>query len=814
MIEGGLTMPVKPYVPAEIEPKWQKYWDDHQAFAASKDHTKPKFYGLIEFPYPSGHGLHVGHPRSNTAMDIISRMRRMQGFNVLFPIGWDAFGLPTENYAIKNNIHPAIVTKQNVDHFREQLKKIGFSFDYSREVDTTDPNYYKWTQWIFLKLFDHGMVFRDKTLVNYCPSCKVVLSNEDSQGGKCDICHGDVVQLPKDVWYLRITAYADKLLQGLETVDYPENIKQQQVNWIGKSTGAFVKFPLEGADEKVEIYTTRPDTLFGVTFMVMAPEHPLIDKYAGQIRNMDAIQAYRDECAKKTEFERTQLTKEKTGLKIEGLSAVNPLTGKVVPIFISDYVMMGYGTGAIMAVPAHDQRDWEFAHKFNIPIVQVIKGGDIEQEAYTGDGEMINSDFLNGYTNKKDSIARVLEEIEKKGIGKAGVQYKMKDWAFNRQRYWGEPIPLIHCPKCGVVAVPYEELPLRLPEIDDFQPGTDGKSPLARIDSFVNCTCPKCGGAAQRETDTMPQWAGSSWYFLRYCDPHNDKAFADPEELKYWLPVDWYNGGMEHVTRHLLYSRFWHRFLYDIGEVPTPEPYAKRTAQGMILGSDGEKMSKSRGNVVNPDEIIAEIGADAFRMYEMFMGAFDQAIPWSTNGARGCRKFLERVWRLQDMIAPTPCPDAFSDDLKVSMHQTIKKVTEDYEKMKFNTAIAQMMTLVNEIYQKGSITPGEYKALLLLLSPVSPHICEEIWQEQGYGEPVYTQPWPKYDEKYLVRDEVEIAVQLNGKVKGKLMVPVTMTREEAQAALPDSDEVKRLVGDKQIVKCIYVPGRLLNLVVK
>ncbi|MDO5325599.1 MAG: leucine--tRNA ligase [Clostridia bacterium] len=807
-------MALKPYVPAEIEPKWQKFWDDKQAFAASKDHTKPKFYGLIEFPYPSGHGLHVGHPRSNTAMDIISRMRRMQGYNVLFPIGWDAFGLPTENYAIKNNIHPAIVTKQNVDHFREQLKKIGFSFDYSREVDTTDPHYYKWTQWIFLKLFEHGMVFRDKALVNYCPSCKVVLSNEDSQGGKCDICHGDVIQLPKDVWYLRITAYADKLLQGLETVDYPENIKQQQVNWIGKSTGAFVKFPLEGTDEKVEIYTTRPDTLFGVTFMVMAPEHPLIDKYAGQIKNMADIEAYRDVCAKKTEFERTQLTKEKTGLKIEGLSAVNPLTGKVVPIFISDYVMMGYGTGAIMAVPAHDQRDWEFAHKFNIPIVQVIKGGDIEQEAYTGDGEMINSDFLNGYTNKKDSIARVLEEIEKKGIGRAGVQYKMKDWAFNRQRYWGEPIPLVHCPKCGVVAVPYEELPLRLPEIDDFQPGTDGKSPLARIESFVNCTCPKCGGAAQRETDTMPQWAGSSWYFLRYCDPHNDKAFADPEELKYWLPVDWYNGGMEHVTRHLLYSRFWHRFLYDIGEVPTPEPYAKRTAQGMILGSDGEKMSKSRGNVVNPDEIIAEIGADAFRMYEMFMGAFDQAIPWSTNGARGCRKFLDRVWRLQEMIAPNPCPDAFSDDLKVSMHQTIKKVTEDYEKMKFNTAIAQMMTLVNEIYQKGSITPGEYKALLLLLSPVSPHICEEIWQEQGYGEPVYTQPWPKFDEKYLVRDEVEIAVQLNGKVKGKLMVPITMTRETAQEELPKLDAVKALIGDKQIVKCIYVPGRLLNLVVK
>ena len=796
---------------SKIESKWQKRWEAEKAFEAKTDYSLPKYYALVEFPYPSGQGLHIGHPRPYTAMDVISRKRRMQGYNVLFPIGWDAFGLPTENYAIKNNIHPAIVTKQNVDHFRQQLKKIGFSFDYSREVDTTDPNYYKWTQWIFLKLFEHGMVFRDKTLVNYCPSCKVVLSNEDSQGGKCDICHGDVIQLPKDVWYLRITAYADKLLQGLETVDYPENIKMQQVNWIGKSTGAFVKFPLEGTEEKVEIYTTRPDTLFGVTFMVMAPEHPLIDKYAAQIKNMADIEAYRDACAKKTEFERTQLTKEKTGLKIEGLSAVNPLTGKVVPIFISDYVMMGYGTGAIMAVPAHDQRDWEFAHKFNIPIVQVIKGGDIEQEAYTGDGEMINSDFLNGYTNKKDSIARALEEIEKKGIGRAGVQYKMKDWAFNRQRYWGEPIPLIHCPKCGVVAVPYEELPLRLPEIDDFQPGTDGKSPLARIDSFVNCTCPKCGGPAQRETDTMPQWAGSSWYFLRYCDPHNDKAFADPEELKYWLPVDWYNGGMEHVTRHLLYSRFWHRFLYDIGEVPTPEPYAKRTAQGMILGTDGEKMSKSRGNVVNPDEIIAEIGADAFRMYEMFMGAFDQAIPWSTNGARGCRKFLDRVWRLQEIVTGE---EAFSDDLKVSMNQTIKKVGEDYEKMKFNTAIAQMMTLVNEIYQKGSITKGEYKTLLLLLSPVSPHICEEIWQEMGFGEPVYTQPWPKFDEKFLVRDEVEIAVQLNGKVKGKLMVPVTMTKETAQEELPKLDAVKALIGDKQIVKCIYVPGRLLNLVIK
>ena len=802
------------YNPAGIEAKWQKHWDDTHAFEAESSHAKPKFYGLVEFPYPSGAGMHVGHIKAYSGLEVIARKRRMEGYNVLFPMGFDSFGLPAENYAIKTNTHPHVITTRNVEHFKEQMKQIGFSFDWSREISTSLPDYYKWTQWIFLKLFDHDLVFRAKTLVNYCPHCKVVLSNEDSQGGKCDVCHSDVIQLPKDVWYLRITEYADKLLEGLETVDYPESIKQQQVTWIGRSTGAFVDFAIDGVDEKLEIYTTRPDTLFGVTFMVMAPEHPLLDKYKGRISNWDAVQAYREACAKKTEFERTQLVKDKTGVKLDGLAAVNPLTGKTVPIYLSDYVMMGYGTGAIMAVPAHDQRDWEFATKFGVDIIEVIKGGDISVEAYTGNGPMVNSDFLNQYDNKADSIAAMLNFLAEKGIGRKGVQYKMKDWAFNRQRYWGEPIPLIHCPKCGVVAVPYEELPLRLPEIDDFQPGTDGKSPLARIDSFVNCTCPKCGGAAQRETDTMPQWAGSSWYFLRYCDPHNDQAFASQEELKYWLPVDWYNGGMEHVTRHLLYSRFWHRFLYDIGEVPTPEPYAKRTAQGMILGSDGEKMSKSRGNVVNPDEIIAEIGADAFRMYEMFMGAFDQAIPWSTNGARGCRKFLDRVWRLQDMIAPNPCPDAFSEDMKVSMHQTIKKVTEDFEKMKFNTAIAQMMTLVNEIYQKGSITPGEYKALLLLLSPVSPHICEEIWQEQGYGEPIYTQPWPQFDEKYLVRDEVEIAVQLNGKVKGKLMVPITLTRETAQEELPKLDAVKALIGDKQILKCIYVPGRLLNLVVK
>ncbi len=804
-------MEFKPYNPAEIEPKWQKYWDDNQTFVATNDYSKPKFYGLIEFPYPSGNGLHVGHPRSNTAMDIISRKRRMEGHNVLFPIGWDAFGLPTENYAIKHNIHPAIVTKQNVDHFRMQLKRLGFSFDYSREVDTTDPGYYKWTQWIFLKLFEKGMVFRDKTLVNYCPTCKVVLSNEDSQGGKCDVCHGDVVQLPKDVWYLRITKYADKLLEGLKDVEYPENIAQQQVNWIGKSTGAFVTFAVTNTDEKLQIYTTRPDTLFGVTFMVMAPEHPMIDKYADKIANMDAILAYREECAKKTEFERTQLVKDKTGLRIDGLNGVNPLTGKEVPIFISDYVMMGYGTGAIMAVPAHDQRDWEFAKKFGVDIIEVIKGGDISKEAYTGDGEMVNSDFLNGCTNKKESIEKVLVEIEKRGCGKAGVQYKMKDWAFNRQRYWGEPIPLVHCPCCGVVAVPYEELPLQLPEVEDFQPGTDGKSPLARIESYVKCKCPKCGADAERETDTMPQWAGSSWYFLRYCDPHNTEAFASKEALDYWMPVDWYNGGMEHVTRHLLYSRFWHQFLYDLGEVSCPEPYLKRTAQGLILGTDGEKMSKSRGNVVNPDDIIDEIGADAFRLYEMFMGAFDQAIPWSTNGAKGCKKFLDRVWRLQEMLVDG---EEYTDKLCYSMHETIKKVSEDFEAMKFNTAIAQMMTLVNEIYAVGSVNKAELKTLLALLNPVAPHMTEEMWRNLGETTDLAYAAWPKWDEKALVKSEVEIAVQVCGKIRGRIMIPADMTKEVAEKELANHPEVAKILAGKNVVKTIFVPGRLVNFIAK
>ena len=634
----------------KIEPKWQKKWEDAKLFEAEDFSSKPKFYGLVEFPYPSGAGMHVGHIKAYSSMEVLSRKRRMQGYNVLFPIGYDAFGLPTENYAIKTNTHPRVITDANIEKFSGQLRSVGFSFDWTRTVDTSKDDYYRWTQWIFLKLFEHGLVFRDKTLVNYCPHCKVVLSNEDSQGGKCDICHTDVIQLPKDVWYLKITKYADKLLKGLDDVDYPEAIKQQQVNWIGKSTGAFVDFTIESVPEKLEIYTTRPDTLFGVTFMVMAPEHPMIDKYQDRISNMDAVNAYRDECAKKTEFERTQLVKDKTGLKLEGLEAVNPVNGKKIPIFIADYVMMGYGTGAIMAVPAHDQRDWDFAHAFDIPIIEVIKGGDISKEAYTGDGEMVNSDYLNGLTNKKDSIARMIEILEEKGIGHAGVQFKMKDWAFNRQRYWGEPIPLIHCPKCGVVAVPYEELPLRLPDVKDFEPGEDGKSPLAKIPEFVNCTCPKCGGPAQRETDTMPQWAGSSWYFLRYCDPHNDKGFADMDKLKYWMPVDWYNGGMEHVTRHLIYSRFWHRFLYDIGEVNTPEPYAKRSAQGMILGADGEKMSKSRGNVVDPLDIVNQYGADTLRVYVLFMGDYGSAAPWNDSSVKGCRRFLERVAGLTDLI--------------------------------------------------------------------------------------------------------------------------------------------------------------------
>ncbi len=682
------------------EQKWQSKWEEAKVFEAQDNSDKPKFYGLVEFPYPSGAGMHVGHIKAYSGLEVVSRKRRLQGYNVLFPIGFDAYGLPTENYAIKTGIHPRKVTDMNIEKFTSQLKRVGFSFDYSRVVDTTDDKYYKWTQWIFLKMFENGLAFRDKTLVNYCPSCKVVLSNEDSQGGKCDICHSDVVQKSKDVWYLRITEYADKLLEGLNDVDYLPNIKLQQVNWIGKSRGAFVNFNLNEIPEELKIYTTRPDTLFGVTFMVMAPEHPIIDKYADKISNMDEILAYRTECAKKTEFERTQLVKDKTGVKIAGITAKNPVNGKDIPIYISDYVMMGYGTGAIMAVPAHDDRDYDFAKKFGIDIIEVIKGGDINEAAYAGDGEMVNSDFLNGIDNKKDSIAKMIDFLQDKGIGEGGVQYKMKDWAFNRQRYWGEPIPIVHCDKCGMVAVPYEELPLRLPEVENFEPGTDGESPLAKIDSYVNCKCPKCGGDAKRETDTMPQWAGSSWYFLRYIDPHNDECLADMDKLNYWMPVDWYNGGMEHVTRHLIYSRFWHKFLYDIGAVPHAEPYAKRTAQGLILGPDGVKMSKSRGNVIDPNEVVDVFGADVLRTYVLFMGDYEQAAPWSENSVKGCKRFVDRIWNLQEILTDG---DEFSKELSSSFHKTIKKVTEDIEALKYNTAIAALMTLLNAIYTKGSI---------------------------------------------------------------------------------------------------------------
>ena len=794
----------------KIEPKWQKKWEEQQAFKAVDGSDKPKFYGLVEFPYPSGAGMHVGHIKAYSSIEVLSRKRRMQGYNVLFPIGFDAFGLPTENYAIKTNTHPREITDQNIAKFTNQLKSVGFSFDWSRVIDTTQEDFYKWTQWIFLKMFENGLVFRDKTLVNYCPSCKVVLSNEDSQGGKCDICHSDVIQKSKDVWYLRITQYADKLLEGLEDVDYPANIKQQQVNWIGKSTGAFVNFSVDGIDETLQIYTTRPDTLFGVTFMVIAPEHPLIDKYADRITNMDAIKAYREECAKKTEFERTQLVKEKTGVCIQGLEGVNPVNGKKIPIYIADYVMMGYGTGAIMAVPAHDQRDYDFAKKFGIDIIQVIKGGDIEKEAYTGDGEMINSDFLNGYTNKKDSIKRMLEELEKKGIGKAGVQYKMKDWAFNRQRYWGEPIPIVHCPKCGDVAVPYEELPLRLPKIKDFQPGEDGQSPLAKIDSFVNCKCPKCGGDAKRETDTMPQWAGSSWYFLRYVDPHNTEALADRKKMEYWMPVDWYNGGMEHVTRHMIYSRFWHHFLYDMGIVNTPEPYAKRSAQGMILGSDGDKMSKSKGNVVDPLDIVNEYGADALRTYVLFMGDYGAAAPWNDSSVRGCKRFLERVAGLTDIMTEEPA----AKDMEVKIHKAIKKVSSDIEAMKFNTAIACLMTLINEIYAVGKISKNDLVIFIKLLCPFAPHLCEEIWETIGGEGLLSLSPWPEYEESKTVEDSIEIGVQVNGKVRGTIVIPNGCAKEEALELAKKDERVASFLEGKTLVKEIYVPNKIVNFVAK
>ena len=795
-----------------IESKWQEKWEEEGVFHAVDNSDKPKFYGLVEFPYPSGAGMHVGHIRAYSGLEVVSRKRRLQGYNVLFPIGFDAYGLPTENYAIKTGIHPRKVTDMNIKKFTSQLKRVGFSFDWTRVIDTTEEGYYKWTQWIFLKMFENGLAFRDKTLVNYCPSCKVVLSNEDSQGGKCDICHSEVVQKSKDVWYLRITEYADKLLEGLKHVDYLPNIKAQQEHWIGKSRGAFVNFSLKDIPEKLRIYTTRPDTLFGVTFMVIAPEHPIIDKYNDKIRNMDAIVDYRTECSKKTEFERTQLVKDKTGVKIDGLTAINPVNGREIPVYISDYVMMGYGTGAIMAVPAHDDRDYDFAKKFGIDIIEVIKGGNIDEAAYTGDGEMVNSGFLNGMDNKKDSIKKMIDYLTEKGIGEGGVQYKMKDWAFNRQRYWGEPIPIIHCPKCGMVPVPYDELPLKLPNVENFEPGQDGESPLAKIDSFVNCKCPVCGGDAKRETDTMPQWAGSSWYFLRYVDPHNDKTFADYDKLKYWMPVDWYNGGMEHVTRHLIYSRFWYKFLYDLGVVPYEEPYQKRTAQGLILGPDGVKMSKSRGNVIDPNEVVDVYGADVLRTYVLFMGDYEQAAPWSESSVKGCKRFIDRVFNLQEILTDG---DEYSEELMSAMHKTVKKVSEDIEQMKYNTAIAALMTLLNKIYENGKINRAELKTLIILVNPFAPHVTEEMWANCGYGEMLAKDAkWPSFDEAKCIDSTVEIVVQINGKIRARLSVPTDIESDKAIALAKKDEGIAAALEGKNIIKEIYVKGKLVNIVAK
>ena len=800
------------YEPAKIEKKWQKIWADNKAFAATTDYSKPKYYTLIEFPYPSGQGLHVGHPRPYTALDIVARKKRMQGYNVLHPIGWDAFGLPTENYAIKNHVHPAEVTKKNIDHFRAQLQMLGFSFDYDREVDTTDPAYYKWTQWIFLQMFKRGLAYKSNMPVNWCTGCKCVLANEEVVDGVCERCGSPVVHRQQSQWMLKITAYAQKLLDGLDDVDFIDRVKISQRNWIGRSEGSEVDFQLEGTEDKLRVFTTRVDTLFGATYMVLSPEHPYIEKYKAQIKNYDALMEYRAAAQRKSDFERTEINKDKTGVEIDGLRAINPMTGKSIPIWISDYVLMTYGTGAIMAVPAHDERDWDFAKKFGLPIVEVVAGGrNVQEECYpdVATGTMVNSGFMNGMTVAEAKKAAIEYAIEH-GFGERKINYKLRDWVFARQRYWGEPIPIVHCPACGMVPLDEKDLPLLLPDIKNYEPTETGESPLSKITDWVNCKCPRCGGDAKRETDTMPQWAGSSWYFLRYCDPKNDMALAAKEALQYWMPVDWYNGGMEHTTLHLLYSRFWNQFLYDIGVSPVSEPYKKRTSHGMVLGTDGQKMSKSRGNVINPDEMVDLLGADAFRMYEMFMGAFDQAIPWSTTGAVGCRKFIERVWRLQGILTDD---EGLSDDMKASVHATIKKVSEDFDGMKFNTAIAQMMTLVNELVKKGSVTRGEYKALLLLLNPVAPHVTEEIWEQNGFGAPIYTQPWPEYDEAAMVKDEVEIAIQINGKIRGRIMVPADLTRDQADT-LREHPEVVKAVGDKQIMKFIFVPGRLLNIVVK
>ena len=795
-----------------IEKKWQDKWEETGAFHAETNSKKPKYYTMIEFPYPSGAGLHVGHPRSYTALDIIARKRRMEGYNVPYPIGWDAFGLPTENFAIKNKVHPKIVTAKNIANFTRQLKMLGFSFDWSREINTTDPSYYKWTQWIFLQLFKHGLAYKQEMPINWCTGCKVGLSNEEVVNGVCERCGSEVVQKRKSQWMLKITEYAQRLIDDLDDVNYLEKIKTQQKNWIGRSEGAEVKFKLSTGDEMI-VYTTRADTLFGATYTVMSPEHPLIEKMKDSITNYDEVLAYKTEAAKKSEFERTELAKEKTGVKLEGIYAVNPANGAKLPVFISDYVLVTYGTGAIMAVPAHDSRDWDFAKKFNLPIIEVVSGGkNVQEEAYTDvyKGNMVNSEFLNGLP-VKEAIPTMIEWLEKQGLGKRKVNFKLRDWVFSRQRYWGEPIPLVHCDKCGWVPIPESELPLELPEIETFEPGENGESPLAKAYDWIETTCPCCGGKAQRETDTMPQWAGSSWYFLRYMDPHNDEALASKEALEYWSPVDWYNGGMEHTTLHLLYSRFWHKFLYDIGVVPTKEPYMKRTSHGMILGENNEKMSKSRGNVVNPDEVVEEFGADAFRTYEMFIGAFDQSTPWSQQGLKGCYKFLERVWNLQSIVNDE---EGYSADLEKNINKAIKKVGEDFERMKFNTAIATMMSLVNDFSKKGSVTKGEYKTLITLLNPVAPHMTEELWLTYGNGELLSLQPWPKYDEGKTVDDEIEIVVQINGKIKDKLMIPAGLDKDGTQEAAMNTEKIKGLIEGKNVVKVIAVPGKLVNIVVK
>ena len=796
-----------------VEPKWQKVWDDEKAFAATNDYSKPKYYALVEFPYPSGQGLHVGHPRPYTALDIVARKRRMQGYNVLYPMGWDAFGLPTENYAIKNKIHPRIVTENNVARFKAQLQSLGYSFDWDREINTTDPKYYKWTQWIFLKLFKAGLAYKKEMPINWCTSCKVGLANEEVVNGVCERCGSEVVRKVKSEWMLKITEYADKLIDGLNDVDYIERVKVQQKNWIGRSTGAEVDFSIKGKDEKLRIYTTRCDTLFGVTYMVVSPEHPYLDQFKDEIKNWDEIEAYREQASKKSDFERAELAKDKTGVAIDGLTAVNPVNGKEVPIWVSDYVLMSYGTGAIMAVPAHDERDWEFAKKFNLPIIQVVaKNGekvDVNEAAFTdvATGVLINSDFLNGL-EVKDAKEKMIAFLEENKLGTAKTNYKLRDWVFSRQRYWGEPIPIVHCEKCGYVPLDESELPLLLPEVDSYMPTDNGESPLAAMTKWVNTTCPCCGDPAKRETDTMPQWAGSSWYFLRYTDPDNDEALASPEALKYWMPVDWYNGGMEHTTLHLLYSRFWYKFLYDQKVVPTPEPYQKRTSHGMILGENGEKMSKSRGNVVNPDDIVNEYGADTLRTYEMFIGAFDLAASWSEDGVKGCRRFLERVWKLQELMTDE---EGYSKDLETKMHQTIKKVSTDFENLKYNTAIAAMMALINDFYKKNAITKGEFKTLITLLNPVAPHITEELWENAGFEGRVYQTAWPEYDEAKTVESSVEIALQINGKIRGTLMIDKDAAKDDVIAKAKE-ELADKLTGN--IVKEIYVPGRIVNIVMK